>query len=79
MLSELRNEIEIYRLLSDIQGIIVPKLLLHGYWEGGMYCIGFSLCGSVPGTLSESQKHSLLSNIDVIHNHGIVHNDIKKE
>ena len=79
MLAEFHNEIEIYRLLSDLQGKAIPKLVLHGYWEGGMYCIGLSLCGSVPQTLSESQKQAVLSSIDAIHNRGIIHNDIKKE
>lgn len=79
MLAELHNEIEIYRLLSDLQGKAIPKLVLHDYWEGGMYCIGLSLCGSVPKTLSESQKQAVLSSIDAIHNRGIIHNDIKKE
>ncbi|KAI8899605.1 hypothetical protein BC833DRAFT_638956 [Globomyces pollinis-pini] len=79
MLAELHNEIEIYRLLSDLQGRFIPKLVLHGYWEGGMYCIGFSLCGTVPEALSESQKQSVLSSIDTIHKLGIIHNDIKKE
>ena len=79
MLAELHHEIEIYRLLSDLQGRFIPKLVLHGYWEGGLYCIGFSLCGTVPKALSESQKQSVLSSIDAIHNRGIIHNDIKKE
>ena len=79
MLAELQNEIEIYRLLSDLQGRCIPKLVLYGYWEGGMYCIGFSLCGTVPKTLSESQKQSVLSIIDAIHDHGVLHNDIKRE
>ena len=79
MLYELHNEIEVYRILSDLQGIAIPRLVLHGYWEGGMYCIGFSLCGSVPETLSDSQKQSILSTIDAIHARGIIHNDIKKE
>ncbi|KAI8901122.1 hypothetical protein BC833DRAFT_522587 [Globomyces pollinis-pini] len=79
MLSELHNEIDIYGLLSDLQGISIPKLILHGYWEGGMYCIGFSLCGTVPKTLTERQKQCLLSCIDAIHSRGIIHNDIRKE
>lgn len=79
MLDELHNEIEIYRLLSDLQGRCIPKLVLHGYWEGGMYCIGFSPCGTVPKTLSESQKQSVMSSVDAIHDRGIIHNDIKKE
>ena len=79
MLGELQHEVEIYRLLSDLQGKFIPKLVLHGYWEGGMYCIGVSLCGTVPEALSESQKQSVLSSIDAIHKLGIIHNDIKKE
>ncbi|KAJ2990477.1 CBL-interacting protein kinase 5, partial [Globomyces sp. JEL0801] len=79
MLSELHNEIDIYGLLSDLQGISIPKLILHGYWEGGMYCIGFSLCGTVPKTLSERQKQCLLSCIDAVHSRGIIHSDIRKE
>ena len=68
-----------YRMLSDLQGKSIPRLVLYGYWEGGMYCIGLSLCGTVPDALSESQKQSLLSTLDAIHNRGIMHNDIKKE
>jgi len=44
-----------------------------------LYCIGFSLCGTVPKTLSQSQKQSVMSIIDAIHDRGIIHNDIKKE
>jgi serine/threonine protein kinase len=79
MLSELHNEIVMYHILSDLQGVAIPRLVLHGYWEGDMYCIGFSLCGSVPETLSDFQKQSILTSIDAIHARGIVHNDIKKE
>jgi predicted Ser/Thr protein kinase len=79
MLDELQNEIEMYRLLSDLQGRCIPKLVLHGYWEGGMYFIGFSPCGTVPKTLSQSQKQSVMSIVDAIHDRGIIHNDIKKE
>jgi serine/threonine protein kinase len=71
--------VQIYHLLSDLQGKCIPKLVLHGYWEGGMYCIGFSLCGTVPEELSETQKQSVLSSIDAIHDRGVLHNDIKKE
>ncbi|KAJ1500795.1 Serine/threonine-protein kinase pkn5 [Coelomomyces lativittatus] len=79
MLAELQHEIQIYQMLSDMQGKSIPRLVLHGYWEGGLYCIGFSLCGTVPDALSKSQKESLLSTLDAIHNRGIMHNDIKKE
>jgi hypothetical protein len=79
MIPELENEIEIYECLIDLQGAMIPKLLLHGYWEGGMYCIGLSLCGTVPETLSNSQKRKVMEIIHAIHSNGILHNDIKKE
>ena len=79
MLAELQHEIEIYRLLSDLQGRCIPSLVLHGYWEGGMYCLGFSLCGTVPKALSKSQKRCVLTSIDAVHSRGIIHNDTKKE
>ena len=62
-----------------VEGKCIPKLVLHGYWEGGMYCVGLSLCGTVPEELSETPKQSVLSSIDAIHDRGVLHNDIKKE
>ena len=79
MMPEMENEIEIYEHLIDLQGVMIPKLLLHGYWRGGMYCIGLSLCGRVPETLSDSQKRKVIESLDAIHSYGILHNDIKKE
>ncbi|KAJ3270884.1 hypothetical protein HDV01_007355 [Terramyces sp. JEL0728] len=79
LLPELQNEVQVYNLLFDLQGIGIPQMVLHGYWEGGMYCLGFSMCGNVPQTLTESQKQSILSTIDAIHSRGILHNDIKKD
>jgi serine/threonine protein kinase len=79
MLSELKNEVEIYDSLSDLQGKATPTLVHYGYWEGGMFCLGFSLCGNVPTRLSDSQKQKLLDYIDAIHTRGILHNDIRKE
>ena len=76
MLTNLQNEVQIYGLLADLQVKCIPKLVLHGYWEGGMYCLGLSLCGTVPKELSDSQKQSLLSTIDAIHDRGIIHNKV---
>ena len=44
-----------------------------------MYCLGFSICGTVAKKLSDSQKQIVLKSIDAIHSRGVIHNDIKKE
>ena len=44
-----------------------------------MYCVGFSYNGSIPKTLTRIQKDILINSIDMIHNLGVVHNDIKIE
>ena len=79
MLDELKREVEVYNQLSDLQGISIPTLVLHGYWEGGMYCIGLSLCGKIPEELDDVQKQTLLKTLASIHSKGILHNDIKRE
>ncbi|CAG8449010.1 12406_t:CDS:2 [Funneliformis mosseae] len=61
VLKEMLNEVEIYKILADIQGKYIPKLVCHGYYRGGMYYV-------IGTTLFES-----------IHNHGVLHNDIRKE
>ena len=56
MLPPHRISIHIYPVLSDLQGIAIPKLELYGYWQGWTHLIGLSLCGTVPDTLSKIQK-----------------------
>jgi hypothetical protein len=78
MLSELRNEVEIYNTLYDLQGRLIPEMKLFGHWQGS-YCIGLSVHGANPKSLNHSQKQTLLDIIDTIHGYGVIHGDIKKE
>jgi hypothetical protein len=78
LLMELQNEVQIYQALSDLQGSYIPQLKFYGHWEGS-YCIGFTHVGKNPISLNSTQKHKLLSIIDEIHGHGIIHKDLKKE
>jgi hypothetical protein len=79
MLPELLNEVAVYEELSELQGKGIPKLFCHGYLEDVLYCVGISICGSVPEILTEQQKHMLLNTLESIHGVGILHNDIKKD
>lgn len=79
MLPELLNEILIYGHLATLQGNGIPRILCHGYIESVLYCVGVSVCGSVPLTLNDRQKHMLIDTLENIHRLGILHNDIKRE
>jgi serine/threonine protein kinase len=74
---EILNEVCAYDRLSHLQGTSIPRLLFHGLIEEVLYCIGLSLCGAVPETLTAGQKQMLLHGLDEIHKAGLLHNDIK--
>ena len=47
ILKEMHNEVNIYQILSKIQGEYIPKLMCYGYYAGGMcYVIGTSFVGT---------------------------------
>lgn len=79
MLDELKNELTIYELLKELQGFTIPKVLFSGRLESILYCVGMSMCGRVPETLTANQKRHLIDTLDKIHAKGILHNDIKVE
>lgn len=81
-LDEMQREVEVYGALPHLQGVSIPRLLLHGPFEGFMYCIGLSLCGSSvadPRLLSLLQKTALMVALDAVHAAGYLHNDIRRE
>jgi predicted Ser/Thr protein kinase len=79
MLPELQNEVSVYEELSELQGKAIPRLVCHGYVEAVLYCVGLSVCGTVPKKLTEQQKQRLLDILESIHQIGILHNDIREE
>jgi predicted Ser/Thr protein kinase len=82
VLEEMQKEVEIYKDLADIQGKYIPKLICYGYYGGGMsFVIGMTIVGT---SLSEQkikkrQKTRAIKGLEAIHNHGILHNDIREE
>lgn len=79
MLPELQNEVSVYKQLSELQGNGVPRFFCHGFIEDALFCVGVSICGTVPNGFTEKQKEKLLDTLQRIHGTGILHNDIKQE
>ena len=62
-----------------MQGTSIPRLVLYGFFEGFMLCIGLSLCGNKVTDASEmnvNQKHDLKETLQHFHNAGFLHNDL---
>ncbi|CAG8649831.1 7099_t:CDS:1, partial [Ambispora gerdemannii] len=81
-LNKMLKEIEIYKDLADIQGKYIPKLVCYGYYEGGMsFVIGMTIVGTALShhNITKQQKSKALEALKAIHEHGILHNDIREE
>ncbi|CAI2181050.1 15932_t:CDS:2, partial [Funneliformis geosporum] len=79
---KLQNEIEIYKRLTKIQGMYIPKLVCYGYYGGGMgYIIGTTIVGTMLRLhkIEQRQKSNALKALKIIHSHNILHNDIREE
>ncbi|GET04664.1 kinase-like domain-containing protein [Rhizophagus clarus] len=82
VLKEMKKEVEIYKVLADVQGKCIPKLICYGYYCGGMsFVIGLSIVGTPLGdhTLTKQQKTKTLKALKKIHDHGVLHNDVREE
>ena len=82
VLEEMQKEVEIYKDLADIQGKYIPKLVCYGYYGGGMsFVIGMTIVGTTLNEhkVTKRQRTKALKGLEVIHKHGILHNDIWEE
>ena len=83
VLSEMLKEAEIYKDLADIQGKYMPTLVCYGYYAGGMcFVIGMTIVGTALSDhkkITQQQKVKTLEALKAIHQHGILHNDIREE
>ncbi|CAB4404884.1 unnamed protein product [Rhizophagus irregularis] len=79
-LNQMQKEIEIYKLLSKIQEIYIPKLVCYGYYEIG-YVMGTTIVGTKLSfhKIEQWQKNKALRALEIIHSHNILHNDIREE
>jgi predicted Ser/Thr protein kinase len=82
VLEEMQQEVNIYKILSDIQGIHIPNLLCYGFYGGMYYAIGMTLVGSALNNykrITERQRVMGLLALNAIHDRGVLHNDIREE
>ena len=83
VLKEMQNEVEIYKILANIQGKYIPKLECYGYYGGGMcYVIGTTLRGTALSNykrITDQQRIMGLQALRAIHDKGVLHNDIREE
>ncbi|GBC10865.1 hypothetical protein RclHR1_09970005 [Rhizophagus clarus] len=82
VLKEMQQEVNIYKILSDIQGTYIPKLVCYGFYCGMYYTIGMTLVGSALNNykrITERQRATGLFALKVIHDRGVLHNDIREE
>jgi predicted Ser/Thr protein kinase len=82
---EFLNEVSVYCYgkMQDIQGIFIPRLVVHGNVLGGMfYAIGTTLImGYHPINPSEEERKRAMEALNEVHQHGFLHNnnDIRKD
>jgi hypothetical protein len=81
LLGDFENEVQVYKILKDLQGKIIPELKFAGRIGSDFNCLGFSLCGSVPDEFewTEERKEELRKIFQEIHSRKVTHNDIKIE
>jgi len=76
VMSEMTNEVAVYKFLEDLQGVYIPQLLWSGYLLGRvLFGIVFELCDS-DVDFSEEEKHNVL---DALHERGVIHRDARRE
>ena len=79
---ELLNEVKIYNVLEDIQGLYIPRLKTAGYaWGNMLFAIATEIVGvSIRGmSLRDVELQKIVEALSAIHHHGILHNDIHKD
>ena len=71
----LLNKVKVYHALKDLRGYCIPRFKGAGYTAGGLFAIATDVVGSpLEDVKSLSDQEHL-----VIHSHGFVNNDIRKD
>ncbi|KAG9064935.1 hypothetical protein KI688_003197 [Linnemannia hyalina] len=75
---EMLTEVAVYEALKVLQGVCIPHIKTAGY-DGGIFVVAMEIVGSPMevDTLSHEERLKIVDHLSLIHQHGIVHNDIR--
>ena len=75
------NEANIYIFLEKLQGITIPKLKGFGYTAGGLFAIATEIVGSPVkvDNLSDEERNEAVKALSSLHDHGVLHSDIRPD
>ena len=75
---EILSEVAAYKALEVLQGVCIPHFKIAGY-DGGLFSIAMEVAGSpiVVDKLSYQERLKIANSLLLIHQHGIIHNDIR--
>ncbi|KAG0237786.1 hypothetical protein BGX31_003485 [Mortierella sp. GBA43] len=81
VMKELQHEADIYDVLRDIQGDLIPRMLVAGISNGLEMLLVTEYSGEpIKGTsLGSADRDSIKSILSVIHSFGVLHGDIRPE
>ncbi|RHZ79505.1 hypothetical protein Glove_144g141 [Diversispora epigaea] len=79
----LRVEMNVYSILKECQGNIIPQLLYGGYiYCGYLYVLALQLIEDAhpidPANLTVEDKKTIMKQLKTIHSYGVLHNDISQ-
>ncbi|KAI9241659.1 MAG: hypothetical protein BYD32DRAFT_405221 [Podila humilis] len=75
---EILTEVAAYKALEALQGVCIPRFKTAGY-DGGIFAIAMEIAGSPMEVdkLSYQERLKIVDSLSLIHQHGILHNDIR--
>jgi serine/threonine protein kinase len=78
---EMLTEAKAYMCLEQLQGCTIPKLKGVGYTAGGLFAIVTEIAGSPIEVeeLSDQERSEIVTALSDIHDHGVLHKDIRPE
>jgi hypothetical protein len=79
LVKEIENEIRVYKVLTKLQGKIIPELKMYGHLANGQYAIGLSYCGEPPVWTEESKKQAYDTLVAFHQQAQYVHGDIRPD
>lgn len=78
---EMLTKVKTYMSLEQLQGRTIPKLKGAGYTAGGFFAIATEIAGSPIEVeeLSDQERNEIVKALSDIHDHGVLHKDIRPE